>query len=130
MPTTLRRPLVPLLAALVAVGALVMGAWPGQPALRADGSLREFTVTARKYAFEPAMIEVQQDDIVRVTFRAEDIAHSFTVDAYRIAKRVNAGQAVTFEFRADRAGTFPIYCALRMDEGCRSMQATLAVQAR
>jgi len=87
-------------------------------------------VQARKYAFTPSVIEVQQDDLVRIKLRSEDIPHSFTVDAYRIAKRAGAGQTVTFEFRADRPGTFPFYCNLKIDEGCRDMRGQLIVRPR
>ena len=48
-------------------------------------------------------------DLVRITFSTKDIPHSFTVDRYRIAKRVEPGKSVVFEFRADQPGRFPIY---------------------
>src|SRR5258707_97175 len=79
---------------------------------------KPFTVTLHKYAFDPPRIEVNQNDLVKVELRSADIAHSMTIDAYRIAKRVDAGHPVTFEFRADRAGTFPYYCDLQIDDGC------------
>jgi heme/copper-type cytochrome/quinol oxidase subunit 2 len=91
---------------------------------------RPFNVAARRYAFDPPRIEVNQDDLVRVTLAADDIAHSFTIDAYRIAKRANPGHAVTFEFRADQAGTFPFYCNLKLDDGCRRMRGELLVKPR
>ena len=93
---------------------------------------RELTITARKYGYAPSRIEVTQDDLVKVTINVpgDDIPHSFTIDGYRIAKRVGAGQTVTFEFRADQAGTFPIYCNLRQDERCREMKGTLVVKPR
>lgn len=91
---------------------------------------RNITVTAKKYAFDPARIEVNQNDLVRVTLRSEDIPHSFTIDGYRIAKRVGAGHTVTFEFRADQAGTFPIYCNLRQEDGCRNMHGELVVHGK
>ena len=91
---------------------------------------REFAVTARSYAYQPARLEVLEGDIVRVTFRAEDIAHSFTIDAYRIAKRAPAGQSITFEFHADQVGSFPIYCNLALDERCRDMHGELVVRRR
>ena len=69
---------------------------------------RSLTVIARKYAFEPARLEVNLNDLVKISLSSPDIAHSFTIDAYRIAKRVGGGQTVTFEFRADQAGTFPV----------------------
>jgi len=89
-----------------------------------------FVVTARKYRFDPPRIEVTQDDLVRIQLSTEDIAHSLTIDDYRIAKRVGPGQPVMFEFRADRPGTFPIYCNLQIDSGCRQMRGELVVKPR
>ncbi len=91
---------------------------------------RTFSVTARKYSFSPARIEVTQDDLVKIELRTEDIPHSWTVDAYRIAKRVSPDQPVTLEFRADQPGTFRFYCNLTIDDGCRDMQGELVVVPR
>jgi heme/copper-type cytochrome/quinol oxidase subunit 2 len=71
---------------------------------------------------------VQKDDLVKITFTAADIAHSFTLDSYRIAKRAGAGQTVVFEFRADQTGTFPFYCNLTQDDKCRQMKGELVVR--
>ena len=91
---------------------------------------RPWLVTASRYAFDPPRIEVFQDDLVKIELRTDDIAHSLTINAYRIAKRVNPGQSVTFEFRADQPGTFPFYCNLQIDEGCRRMRGELIVKPR
>jgi nitrous-oxide reductase len=93
-------------------------------------TVRPWQMTASRYKFAPARIEVLQDDVVKIELRTEDIAHSLTIDAYRIAKRVNPGQPITFEFRADRPGTFPFYCNLQIDDGCRQMRGELVVKAR
>jgi heme/copper-type cytochrome/quinol oxidase subunit 2 len=114
------------LAAAVAAGCLLLALAPQAVQERR----REHSVSARKYAFSPPSIEVDQGDVVRVTLTAEDIPHSFTVDAYRIAKRASPGRPVVFEFRADQPGSFPIYCNLQIDEKCRDMRATLVVRAR
>ena len=93
-------------------------------------SKRDVTVSARKYAFEPAEIRVQQDDLVYVTFTAEDIAHSFTIsdDHYRIDRRAEPGKPASFRFRADKPGTFEIRCTLTIDDRClRDMRAKLIV---
>jgi heme/copper-type cytochrome/quinol oxidase subunit 2 len=95
-----------------------------------EGGERKFSVSAHKYAFSPARLEVQQDDLVRVTFSTDDIPHSFTIDKYRIAKRVEPGKPIVFEFRADQAGRFPIYCNLAADDGCRKMIGEMVVTAR
>lgn len=94
------------------------------------GQATEVHVTGRRYEYAPARIEVDQDDLVKVVFSCEDIAHSFTVDAYRISKRASPGQPVVFEFRADQPGRFPIYCALAIDDGCRQMHGELVVRPR
>ena len=93
-------------------------------------SKREFTVHAKRFQFSPGRVEVAQDDMVKITFTADDIAHSFTIDEYRIAKRAEAGQTVSFEFRADRPGTHRIYCNLTNDDGCRRMHGELVVKPR
>lgn len=89
---------------------------------------REFTITGRDHRYSPSRIEVQKDDLVKITFLAEDMPHSFNNEHYRIAKRAGSGQSVTFEFRADQAGTFEFYCNLKQDERCRDMKGQLVVK--
>ena len=94
-----------------------------------QGQVREFTVVGDHYAFSPATLTVHRGDVVKVTFTAKDIAHSFTIDGpYRISKRAAAGQSVTFEFRADTPGSQPIYCNLTADPKCKDMKGTLEVR--
>lgn len=123
------------MAILVAAGfATATVSWPSvapptSPA--AQAARRDFRVTVRRYAFDPARIEVRQDDVVRIVLEAIDIPHSFTVDQYRIAKRANPGQPVTFEFHAREAGEFPIYCNLTVDERCpRETRGLLVVRPK
>jgi heme/copper-type cytochrome/quinol oxidase subunit 2 len=91
---------------------------------------REITLTAKRYEFSQTRIEVAANDVVKITLVAEDIPHSFTIDEYRISKRAAPGRPATFEFRADKAGTFPFYCNLTIDEGCRQMRGELVVISR
>lgn len=119
-----------LLGALALTGAASALYADRARAQERPGTIRQFSVSARKYAFQPTIIEVQQDDLVKITFDALDIPHSFTVDEYRISKRAAPGQPVTFEFRADRPGRFPIYCNLKIDDGCRQMRGELLVRSR
>jgi len=91
---------------------------------------REFTIAANDFHYTPTRLEVTQDDLVKVTVQSADIGHSFTIDEYRIAKRVPAGGATTFEFRADRAGTFPFYCNLTSEAGHAMMRGQLVVRPK
>jgi cytochrome c oxidase subunit 2 len=91
---------------------------------------REFTIVAKDFQYSPTRIEVTQDDLVKLTVRSEDIAHSFTIDEYRISKRIPAGGATTFDFQADRPGTFAFYCALTGDPGHKMMRGQLIVRGK
>jgi heme/copper-type cytochrome/quinol oxidase subunit 2 len=91
---------------------------------------REVVVTARDFSFSPARIEVFQDDLVKVTVRSEDVGYGFTIDEYRISRRVPAGGSTTFEFRTDRAGTFAYYSNLTNDSRHREARGELIVRPR
>lgn len=99
-------------------------------AVAAEGqsTVREFTVVGDHYTFTPSTITVNRDDLVKITFTAKDIPHSFTIDSYRIAKRAAQGGTITFEFRADQAGSVPFYCNLTLDPKCKDMKGTLTVR--
>ena len=112
---------------LLACPAFAAVAFVGLSA-REQGQVREFSVTGQNHAFSPAVIEVQKDDLVKITFTANDMAHSFTNEKYRISKRAGAGQTVTFEFRADQPGESEFYCNLSADERCRNMKGRLVVK--
>ena len=86
---------------------------------------REFTIVAKDHVFTPNKLDVSQDDLVKITLRSEDVPVSFAIDAYRIVKRVAGKTSITFEFRADQPGTFPFYCNLTTDPGCKDMRGAL-----
>jgi len=88
---------------------------------------RKFSVVANDCRFTPARFEVDHYDAVTITFSAEDQPHSFVIDAYRIAKRASPGGSVTFEFLADRKGTFPYYSNLFADRICDNMRGEFIV---
>ena len=90
----------------------------------------EFSLLARNYRYSPDRLEVTQDDLVRLTIRSEDFTYSFAIDEYRIVRRVPAHGATTFDFRADRAGTFRFYSNLTSDAAHRRMQGELVVRQK
>jgi heme/copper-type cytochrome/quinol oxidase subunit 2 len=99
---------------------------------------RDISVSGRKYTYVVSdangpEIRVRLNDVVSITFTAEDIPHSFTIvdsrdSHYRIDKRAEPGKPVTFQFRADTKGTFEIHCTLAIDTRCqREMKGNLIV---
>ena len=91
---------------------------------------REFTLTARDYNFSPSRVEASQDDLIKLTVQSQDIAYGFTIDEYRLSKRVPAGGSTVIEFRADRAGTFSFYSNLSNDTRHSQMRGQLVVRPR
>lgn len=125
-----RKPSVGRFLVVASVLSLVAAAG----ATTVEQSRREFSVTAKRYAFvvagsDAAEIRVTQNDLVHVTLAAEDVAHSFTIEEapYRIMRRAEPGRPVSFDFRADAPGRFDITCNLSADSRCREMHATLVV---
>lgn len=131
------NPVMRSLRARMGVAALVLGGLPGpvgapppsETTLHAQG-VHNVRLTARRYSFTPNRIEVTVGDLIKIELRTEDIAHSLTIDEYRLAKRVSPNHPVSLEFRAERAGAFPFYCNLQIDEGCRRMHGELVVKPR
>ena len=86
---------------------------------QAPPNRREFSITARDYRFTPDRLEVTQDDLVKLTIESADATYSFTIDAYRLSRRIPAGSKTVIEFRADQAGTFDFYSNMTGHEKVR-----------
>lgn len=130
-PTTSSIPRRSLLGGFASTLTAWLASAPGRLFAAQDADARRvFAVRAHEFRFEPATIEVRQNDLVVVQLDATDIPHSFVIDSYRILKRASPGHPVRFEFRADRAGTFPFYCNLTADDRCKNMRGQLVVRER
>lgn len=93
-----------------------------------SGELREFTVTARRFSFNPDPIEVNIGDTVRITITSQDVAHGFALDEFGVNAFLRPGIASSVEFVADRAGTFRFYCTVPCGSGHSGMLGRLIVK--
>jgi heme/copper-type cytochrome/quinol oxidase subunit 2 len=91
---------------------------------------RDITITAKDFHFSPSRIEVSRDDLLRLTVKSEDVAYGFTIDDYRVSKRVPAGGSVVLELRVDREGTFPFYSNMTSDARHSQMRGELVVRKK
>ena len=90
----------------------------------------DVTITAKDFRFSPNRIEAGRDDLLRLTVKSEDVAYGFTIDDYRVSKRVPAGGSVVLELRLDREGTFPFYSNMTSDSRHSQMRGELVVRRR
>ena len=91
---------------------------------------RDVTITAKDFHFSPNRVEISRDDLLRLTVKSEDVAYGFTIDDYRVSKRVPAGGSVVLELRADREGTFPFYSNMTSDARHSQMKGELVVRRK
>lgn len=120
MPTHHRIAGAGLVAALIVIG-IVAYAQTTAPDL-------EIKVVAEKYDFKPDTITAKKGNRVRLVITAVDRDHGIKIDAFHINQKLPKGQAVSLEFTADQAGTFPFECSQFCGLGHRKMRGNLEIE--
>ena len=49
---------------------------------------------------------------IKVTNTAKDKQHGFSIDDFKVQEVIDQGKTTTVKFKADKAGTFKVYCQL------------------
>ena len=115
---------------LVALPVTPAAPRPVVAAARADEP-RVIEVVAKRFAFEPSEIQVTVGERIRLVLRTADGLHGIELKKFKIAKEIPRGnKAVTVEFTADEAGTFPFLCSEYCGDGHDDMKGMLVVMAR
>ncbi|NOZ81340.1 MAG: hypothetical protein GXP63_06745 [DPANN group archaeon] len=91
------------------------------------GGVKEITMTARNWKFEPNIIRVKKGDRVKLSITSVDVTHGFNLPAFGINENLEPGKTVTVEFVADKTGTFPFACSVYCGQGHSSMTGELVV---
>jgi len=73
-------------------------------------------VHARRFAYEPNIIRVQQGQSVQLRLISEDVRHGLYLDGYALRTQASPGQEGTLKFVADRTGRFPFRCSVTCGE--------------
>lgn len=92
-----------------------------------QGEAREIQVTAKKYEFNPSVIEVKQGEHIKLIVTATDHDHGFECGDLHINQILKKGQPTTIEFTADKAGTFPSRCSHFCGMGHLKMKGKIVV---
>jgi|SRR3989338_102840 len=99
-----------------------------QGVVGAQPEVKEFTMTAKRWEFEPEVIRVNEGDTVRLFIKSIDVAHGFAVPDFGVNERLNPGQTVKVEFVADKTGIFTFFCSVQCGSGHSSMNGQLIVE--
>ncbi|HYE85599.1 MAG TPA: cupredoxin domain-containing protein [Vicinamibacterales bacterium] len=97
----------------------------------AQGEPRTIEVVAKRFAFEPAQIDVTEGERVRLVIKSADGVHGVEIKKFRVNKKVpRGGEPITIEFVASAAGQFPILCSEYCGNGHEDMKGMLVVTAK
>jgi cytochrome c oxidase subunit 2 len=116
-------------AARWVVGAALL-CCAGHPAAASGRAATErFVVTASRYRFEPARLEVRAGDVVELALHSADTTHGLEIDAFGVKAVIPKGGAVvTVSFVADKVGVFPFACSEYCGSGHKRMKGELVVE--
>lgn len=93
-----------------------------------QGTVKEITMTAKQFEFQPAKITVKKGDRLRLKITSTDVAHGFAIKEYGIRQKLDPGKEEIVEFTADKTGTFTYYCSVQCGSGHGAMKGTLIVE--
>ena len=93
-----------------------------------QGDVKEFKMTAKQFVFDPATIEVNKGDKIRLIVTSIDVPHGIAIHEYGINERLDPGKPVTIEFTADKEGTFTAFCSVFCGSGHSNMKGKIIVK--
>lgn len=97
------------------------------PPPAAQPAVREFTLTARQFSFDPSVITVKKGERVRLRITSIDVTHGFGLPDFGVNTVLAPNQTNTVEFIATKTGTFSFFCSVFCGSGHSGMRGTLQV---
>ena len=95
----------------------------------ADAPVKEVEVSAKKYEFNPATIEVPANTLVRLHLKATDREHGLELKSVKDScVKFDPQTPATLEFYADKAGEYEFSCCKRCGLGHGKMKGKLVVK--
>ncbi|NIS38580.1 4Fe-4S binding protein, partial [Candidatus Saccharibacteria bacterium] len=80
------------------------------------GNQRTIEIKARRYAYNPNIIRVNQGESVVIKLISEDVTHGFYLDGYEKEFFVPPGEIRVMGFKADKSGRFTFRCSVTCGE--------------
>ena len=99
---------------------------PAPGAVEIPGTV-EINVTAKRFEFDPRVINVQKGQHVRLVVTSADGTHGFALPEYHIDETIKGYTTKVIEFTAERSGRFAFHCSIECGDGHDEMIGTLVV---
>ena len=104
-----------IIVAIVILLVVIGGAWylSGKGGVQAPTPTQTPGITLDQPDKTFEELKVKKGDVVKITFKNTQGFHDLSVDGYNVkTKQIQAGESDTIQFRADKAGTFPMFCGV------------------
>ncbi len=108
----------------VALAAILLSA---SPCLAAQE--RVIQVTAEKFKFTPAVIELKLGEAVVLELTSLDRKHGFQVPDLSVDETIEPGKITRVRIAPTKAGTFPFHCDIFCGSGHEEMTGEIVVKA-
>lgn len=73
---------------------------------------REIIIEAKKFSYNPEIIEVNQGDKVTIILKSTDVHHGLYIDGYELKTDAKPGSEGNITFIADKTGKFAMRCSV------------------
>ncbi len=90
--------------------------------------VKEFSIIAKNWEFEPSEIKVKKGDKVKLTIKSIDVEHGFSIPDFNVSKKLIPDETEVIEFTADKTGTFTFFCNVWCGAGHSTMSGKLIVE--
>ncbi|MCQ9206882.1 MAG: cupredoxin domain-containing protein [Omnitrophica bacterium] len=94
---------------------LITGYWLFLPASFAEEE-KIFEIKAKKFSYNPSVINVRKGDRVKIRLISEDVTHGLYIDGYELNTRAFPGQDGSISFVADKRGRHAFRCSVTCGE--------------
>ncbi len=94
-----------------------------------DQSVREISLSAHNWYFDPKEIRVKQGERVQITMKSVSGTHALSIPELSVKSDVaKEGESVMVEFVTDKKGEFSFKCSFYCGEGHSDMLGKLVVE--
>jgi cytochrome c oxidase subunit 2 len=101
---------------------------PSYPSpLSADAAPRRIEVVAKRFAFEPASIELKKGEPVTLVLKSVDVPHGLRFRELNVEVKAPKGGSGEVQFTPEKDGDFVGHCSVFCGSGHGSMSLTLHV---
>ena len=91
---------------------------------------RRIDIVARRFAFEPSVIDVTTGERVELAITSADGVHGIEIKPLKLKRQIpRGGEVVRIEFTSPAPGRYPIVCSEYCGANHDDMKGTLVVRA-